>query len=100
MTETINPRVADLLRKYDQHLAFLNCELCEVSTYGDKYEMLGHLRWMIKRMLSPDWGSDEIKTNRWLGYIQGVLSAHRVFSILDLRDQTRPLYNSELPLWE
>lgn len=95
----LNPRIEDLLKKYDVKLKSLGYEPQEMKDRGDRYMLLCHLRWMIKRMLGSEWTSDEIKQNRWLGYIQGVLSVTGVYGILDLRDHTRPLYNLELPLW-
>jgi hypothetical protein len=72
-----------------------------MESFGDKKDTLNHTRWMIKHMLSEEWAEKtEAKTNRWLGFIQGTLVAHKIFSIKDLRDHSRPLYNPEIPEWE
>jgi len=72
-----------------------------MENMGHKVDMLKHVRWMIKEYRSKVINNEfnEFKANRWLGYIQGVLNAQRIFSILELRDHSRPLYNLELPEW-
>jgi len=90
----MNHKLMNLLLFYLIKLDQLGAKPQEIaSIHPDPMRRLGHCMWMITKMRSFDWNSDEIKSNRWLGYIQGVLNAERVFSILDLRDHTRPLYN-------
>ena len=102
----MNVRIQNLLKNYNRILTFIGCEprrIEESSRYfvGDKQTHLNHARWMVQHMLSEEWESkSEFKTNRWLGYIQGVMSCFGVTTLNDLKDQTRPIYNLELSEWE
>lgn len=90
----MNHKMINLLLFYQIKLTELGVGVMEMKeTHPDPMRRLGHCLWMILKMRSPNWDSNEIKTNRWLGYIQGVLNAERIFTILELRDHTRPLYN-------
>lgn len=85
----------NLLLFYQVKLTELGVGVMEIKeTHPDPMRRLGHCLWMTLKMRSPTWDSDDIKANRWLGYIQGVLNAERIFTILELRDHTRPLYNA------
>lgn len=46
---------------------------------------LAHAHWMVQmaRELSLE------KANRWLGFVQGVLWCEKVFTVDEMRDQTR-----------
>lgn len=59
----------------------------------DEKTQLEHTSWMVQQLLdnSEDW-SDR-KVNRWLGFIQGVLWCAKFRGILDLRDESRNLYD-------
>jgi len=90
----MNQKFINLLLFYLIKLDQLGVRPVEMqASHPDPMRRLGHCMWMITKMRSFDWDSDEIKANRWLGYIQGVLNAERIFTILELRDHTRPLYN-------
>ena len=63
---------------------------------------LGHALWMLHEMRedlegygyeTEDAASDRTwdKFNRWLGFVQGVLWINGVYTIDEMRDQTRPL---------
>ena len=53
---------------------------------------LPHAMWMLGELLGEfeEWKKDDVgKINRWIGFIQGYLSAHGILSITELRDLTR-----------
>lgn len=63
--------------------------------YGDD-DSPEHLKWMVAEIVSNA-GSTEFpidKLSRWLGYIQGILRAHRVLDTTAERDRTRPIFHS------
>ncbi len=99
----MNPKILALLSTYDEVLRGLTRFVAVVQTV-DRVEYLPdalvHARWMIaqmgERVVFEGW-SDR-KTNRWLGFIQGVLFAQGHRGILAMRDDSRDLYPSpELP---
>jgi hypothetical protein len=53
---------------------------------------LHHLRWMLW-MLRGDMESG--KANRWLGFIQGVLTVEGYINVSEERDFTRPFFQKE-----
>jgi hypothetical protein len=56
-------------------------------------KQMSHVRWMITQMIDEDtteWS--ERKINRWLGFIQGVLWCNKIRGILEMRDESRNLY--------
>ena len=60
------------------------------ATMLNDEQQLAHLRWMVSHMEdSRAWETDLEKTQRWLGFIQGVLWAHGVCSIDALREQVQ-----------
>ena len=97
----MNERVIALLQLYDRVLADRGVVPLNLSDYaipiGD--QRLGHVRWMIGQMLAPTESrlaekfQKERTANRWLGFIQGVLYCFGVFTISQMRDQSRDLYS-------
>jgi len=100
----VNKKVAALLKLYDKEL----CRRVNVVSHSDverptPEQQLEHARWMIKAMIEP---TDEQRLsgkfdsersiNRWLGFIQGTLNANGIYSIKELRDQSRHLYDEGL----
>ena len=47
-----------------------------------------HVAWMLSAM--PSLEDQREKWMRWLGYVQGVLSAFGVFEVEDLKEHSRP----------
>jgi hypothetical protein len=50
---------------------------------------LQHVRWMCSRIADLAVAPDLDKTNRWLGFVQGVLFSEKVFTIKEMRDHNR-----------
>jgi hypothetical protein len=65
-----NPMRADTTKPHDQRGAPVLC----------------HTMWMCNTMASID---NEEKLNRWLGFIQGVLWSHGIYSVDELREHNR-----------
>ncbi len=63
-----------------------------VTWYGHACDDYGpwerELQRVVRAMLDHAVMTDD-KANRWLGYVQGWLSAHRVFTVDDLRTHIR-----------
>jgi hypothetical protein len=55
-----------------------------------------HLRWMVDQIVSnaATQAHPVDKLSRWLGYIQGILRAHRVLDTVAERDRTRPIFHA------
>jgi hypothetical protein len=86
----MNETVAALLKKYDRELAVYTPQRVEEGT--DDGNSLGHLRYMIERLLNEGSGWSDRKVNRWLGFIQGSLWRAGVRGISQLKDESRHLY--------
>lgn len=98
----MNHKVKDLITTYDNEMFKLgiNVKKCEdycgqVGAIGleDDDVKLGHLRWMIQKMQDEGGEWSERKTNRWLGFIQGTLWSTKLRGIVELRDESRNLYD-------
>lgn len=102
----MNDNFEALFKKYDHEMFNLGvdpikCEdFCgEIGATGlqDDSIRMSHVRWMIHqiqdRALKENW-SDR-KLNRWLGFIQGVMWSTKLRGILELRDESKDLYNVE-----
>jgi len=50
---------------------------------------LEHLAWMCSEILTALAAGDREKAMRWLGFAQGVLWAHAVYSVAEMREQNR-----------
>lgn len=59
---------------------------------GVDYKEIDHLVWMCQEARTME---DYEKANRWIGFIQGVLFCWGVYSIDNLRDQTRQMMLGE-----
>lgn len=58
--------------------------------FENNEQMLSHALWMIQEIkmmleIPEKW----VKANRWLGYVQGLLSAAKIYTINELRDDNR-----------
>jgi hypothetical protein len=71
-----------LLDLYRENLTWPKCNFIRF----DDSKGTRHLVWMLDEIEKMD---DEAKANRWLGFVQGILSASRVFTIDELRDHVR-----------
>lgn len=68
--------------------------LAHVSLYARQSENginNPHLRWMVEQMADMS----ENKTQRWLGYIQGVLVAQGCATLADMKDLNRRAVSSQ-----
>lgn len=80
--------IKQVLDLYDSRLA--NLEPCRDDNRGSALKQLAHARWMCQEMkLMIDRGEADDKLNRWLGFVQGVLYAHGIFSINEMREHNR-----------
>lgn len=52
-----------------------------------------NLRWMIEHALANIETFPDDKTGRWIGFIQGVLSAQGKLDVNEERDRTRPIFH-------
>ncbi len=53
-----------------------------------------HMLWMLDQ-IENDNKQSETKKHRWLGYIQGVLTCKKVFTVTEEREYTRSIFNGE-----
>lgn len=88
----MNPKVAALLRKYDEQLSAAGVAVQRTEDMAESGSSLAHLRWMIATMLDDGEPWSTRKVNRWLGFIQGALWRAGATGILALRDDSRDLY--------
>lgn len=97
----MNNNIKELLEKYRLELykIGINSKKCEdycgqIGCRGleDEKTQLEHAAWMIQEMLDAWDGKSERKTNRWLGFIQGILWSTKMRGILELKDESRHLY--------
>lgn len=100
----MNEKINNLLSTYRDELTRIHVTAVRVDDQvgfpgvrglEDEKQQLGHVQWMIYTMLADaekqDW-SDR-KVNRWLGFIQGVLWTTKMRGIVELRDESRHLYD-------
>ena len=76
-----SPETRRLLRDYYQLLAKLGIETIERGT------RLQHAKWMC--LFAEGNIEDEVKANRWLGFVQGWLVVENIFSLDDARTHSR-----------
>lgn len=97
----MNTNVRTLLKSYQNELNSLKikeervedfCGLPGLDGLEDSTKQLNHIKWMIGQLLeSEDWSDRKI--NRWLGFIQGVMWCNKLKGILQMRDESRHLYD-------
>jgi hypothetical protein len=98
----MNDKLKELLEKYNAELFKMGVHSKQHEDYcgqvgckglEDEKAQLEHTVWMVQQLLddSEDW-SDR-KVNRWLGFIQGILWCTKFRGILELRDESRNLYD-------
>jgi len=85
--EFTEERLRDLCRMYDQRITQGGAGTAQKADTSRMDVFVGekvrHLRWMLECIPGlPDDG----KVNRWLGFVQGVLSALGMYTIDELRD--------------
>jgi len=98
----MNEKIKQLLTQYDDELSKMRVKPRIVKDYcgdigvkglQDDMNQMAHLRYMMSQMLDDEeteWS--DTKTNRWLGFVQGVLWCNKLRGILELRDESRNLY--------
>lgn len=82
----------ELIEKYKKDcLSLLPPSLFEIKQIeGDETNPL-HLLWMLQQ-IETNVNMSLTKRHRWLGYIQGILVSHGVFSVQEEREYTRPIF--------
>lgn len=85
----------ELIALYRQRLEDAGFSGVRVDAGKDDVELNAqyqHLLWMLNQMdaMAEDPGpEDDDKLNRWLGFVQGVLWSTGIFTLTELRAQTR-----------
>ena len=51
-----------------------------------------HLMWMCETSIAQSAAWPEDKTSRWLGFVQGVMTAQGLLTVAVVRDISRPLF--------
>jgi hypothetical protein len=97
----VNPRVRELLERYESELHALGIapERVPDGVQGPSCA-LGHARWMVAKLLrdAEAEGWSERKVCRWLGFVQATMWAYGTTGIRRLRDDSRHLYPDPSPL--
>lgn len=68
-----------------------------IALFGFKMgdgKLLEHGRWMCQKAKEFD---SPVRANRWLGFIQCILLVYRIAGLGDLRDDTRPAREDDIP---
>ena len=84
-------QVLAAVKKYDGWLDALNVRSKEVDTsirMPTREQALGHLRWMFGEMATRIAGATG-KSDRWIGFVQGVLWFAGFASIDEFKDDNR-----------
>lgn len=63
----------------------------EVACEPEPGISLAHLRWMLREIRDQE---DELKSSRWLGFVQGVLVMMGVTTVTEERNFTRSYFRS------
>lgn len=50
-----------------------------------------HLAWMLTEIAKDE--MSPTKSNRWLGYVQGIMTANKMLDVNSERDRTRTIFN-------
>ena len=80
---------------YFDHICFQYDQLLEQSTLPDKkYQSKEHLQWMLDQVRT-DKTQSITKKHRWLGYVQGIMTAHGIIDVDIERDSTRSIFNGD-----
>jgi hypothetical protein len=83
----------DVSKTLTEYSAKLDVELHKLKSNSGVNEPtiieLEHLQYMIEKMTDKKSDFSEAKTNRWLGFIQGVLWHHRIYTIDEMRAHNR-----------
>ena len=86
-------KLKQVLQYYDKWLEDIGFPVNEDrNNWAYGAERLGYLRHMCRQVQSWDLDNleeDWVKANRWLGFIQGVLWEHHIFTIDNMRDHNR-----------
>jgi len=94
-------RIKELSKKYNEHLKSLGienengCLSNMMDCPPSKKNSLLHARWMCYVLSDSPQEMEKEKAMRWLGFIQGVLYAHDIFTIDEMRDDVRQMLSQE-----
>lgn len=78
-----NEKIMNMCKKYEDY----------IKKWRHSDADFNHVKWMTKQV--PDFlgaGRKE-KVNRWLGFIQGVLWAKKIYTIEEMKEHNRPNEN-------
>jgi hypothetical protein len=62
----------------------------KVKLYYNSNEQLEHIEWMLTQIPIFLKAGRKEKANRWLGFVQGVLWARKIYMIEDMKGHNKP----------
>jgi len=81
--------VKEIAGRHDDNGATLTPKQHKAVSKPSKRKLMRHILWMMDELwIFVDKGQEE-KAGRWLGFIHGVLVAHKLVSINELADRSR-----------
>lgn len=84
-------KIREAVLRYDQLLEQWNYEEKQHADGGQsRVSRLEHVRYMCSQVPIFIVEGRIEKANRWLGFIQGVLFSHEVFSLAELKEHNKP----------
>jgi hypothetical protein len=87
---TIKSKI-EIYKRYDSILEKIESRVeCET----DPGTSFAHLRWMLSELMKET--MPQGKSNRWLGFIQGMMIAKGLATVAEERDFTRPFFTNEI----
>ena len=64
------------------------------KNFGENEFSKDHIEKMLNELLNNKSSWSEDKLNRWLGYVQGVLTVFKIINVEEEREFTRPLFHN------
>ena len=77
---------------FTKYINVISDKKSKLLIQGVDYAEIKHIIWMCNRGIEME---DVGKANRWLGFVQGVLFSWRVYTIDELRNDTRKALEME-----
>lgn len=74
---------------------YLNNEMIHYVSQEDNKNptAMHHIRWMLEQIIMNN--MSDTKANRWLGYVQGIMTMHNMIDVNNERNRTRDIFNGE-----
>ncbi len=88
-----DPEILAAISKYREKFVELGIPKTQMSTAQvspARDELLAHCHWMLDSIPEFLRTARRGKVNRWIGFVQGCLSAYGVYAIDDLKEHNRP----------